>query len=153
MIEFVDKDGGDSGNWWEISSHTFRAPTGLGEVDMFDSNDNLIGQGVAAMAGLNVSTSAEYVAEIPSSFKLDQNYPNPFNPATNISFTLPKASNVMLSVYNVLGQKVATIIDNQAYQAGSHRVRFDASALSSGLYIYKIEAGSFVNAKKMMLIK
>ncbi len=59
----------------------------------------------------------------------------------------------MLSVYNVLGQKVATIIDNQAYQAGSHRVRFDASALSSGLYIYKIEAGSFVNAKKMMLIK
>tara|TARA_Y100001935_G_scaffold247870_1_gene244301 strand:- start:4796 stop:7189 length:2394 start_codon:yes stop_codon:yes gene_type:complete len=153
MIEFVDKDGGDSGNWWEISSHTFRAPTGLGEVDMFDSNDNLIGQGVAAMAGLNVSTSAEYVAETPSSFKLDQNYPNPFNPATNISFTLPKASNVMLSVYNVLGQKVATIIDNQAYQAGSHRVRFDASALSSGLYIYKIEAGSFVNAKKMMLIK
>lgn len=153
IIEFYDKDGGDSGNWWEVASHVFRTPTGLGAVDMFESNDKLTGQGVVAMAGLNIATAIDEEVDAPVAFSLEQNYPNPFNPATNISFNLPKASNVVLEVYNLLGQKVATVIDNQLFQAGSHKVKFDASALSSGLYIYKIQAGAYTSAKKMMLIK
>ncbi|MFZ0454378.1 MAG: T9SS type A sorting domain-containing protein, partial [Ignavibacteriaceae bacterium] len=89
---------------------------------------------------------------IPMTYKLSQNYPNPFNPTTTIEFALPKAQNVTLKIYNVLGQEVATLI-NSNIAAGNHSIRFDASNLSSGLYIYKISAGSFTSAKKMMLLK
>lgn len=91
-------------------------------------------------------------AEVPNGFALDQNYPNPFNPTTNIRFKIPSASNVHLAVYNVLGQKVATLVDNRM-SAGVHVVQFNASQLSSGLYFYRLRAGNFVMNKKMMLIK
>lgn len=89
---------------------------------------------------------------LPLTYKLSQNYPNPFNPTTTIEFSLPKTQNVTLKVYNVLGQQVATLI-NGNMAAGNHSIRFNASNLSSGLYIYKISAGSFTSAKKMMLLK
>lgn len=89
----------------------------------------------------------------PDEFKLSQNYPNPFNPTTNIAFKLGSASNVTLSVYNVLGQKVASLLTNRKMSAGSHIVGFDASQLSSGIYFYRIEAGSFVQQRSMTLIK
>lgn len=92
------------------------------------------------------------VDEIPGKFALEQNYPNPFNPSTNISFNLPVSSQVTLKVYNILGQEVATLV-NGKLSSGLHSVRFDASGLSSGMYLYRIEAGSFVQNKKMMLIK
>ena len=91
--------------------------------------------------------------DIPAVFALDQNYPNPFNPSTNIRFSLPQASNVTLAVYDMLGRKVATLINGEQMNAAYHTVKFDASALASGMYIYRIEAGSFVSTKKMMLIK
>ena len=86
-------------------------------------------------------------------FSLDQNYPNPFNPTTNISFKLGTSSNVTLEVYNLLGQKVATILQNQKLSAGSHSHKFDASSLASGLYVYRISTESFTQSRKMMLIK
>jgi len=88
----------------------------------------------------------------PNQFKLSQNYPNPFNPSTTINFTIPQATNVTLTVYNVLGQRVATLV-NQRMSSGTHSVQFDASRLSSGMYIYRVEAGSFTENKQMMLIK
>jgi len=91
--------------------------------------------------------------QLPTQFELYQNYPNPFNPTTKIKFALPKESNVKLTVYNVLGQEVATLVNNTAMNAGYHTVNFDASRLATGLYIYRIQAKDFVSVKKMMLIK
>ncbi|MDF1544221.1 MAG: PKD domain-containing protein [bacterium] len=89
---------------------------------------------------------------LPTAFALEQNHPNPFNPTTNISFRLPEASHVTLSVYNLMGQKVATLA-NSTYSAGEHTVQWDASNNASGLYLYRISAGSLVETKKMLLIK
>lgn len=97
-------------------------------------------------------SNEEVIGEVET-FRLNQNYPNPFNPSTNISFNLPNAADVSLTVYNVLGQRVATLLNNKKYTSGSHTLSFDASNLASGIYIYRIEAGSFVSQKRMTLIK
>jgi len=89
---------------------------------------------------------------VPGSYALEQNYPNPFNPSTSVDFSLPAASQVRLSVYNLLGQEVATIVNGQM-AAGTHTVRFDASKLSSGVYLYRLTAGSFTKSMKMLLLK
>jgi hypothetical protein len=88
----------------------------------------------------------------PIKFELAQNYPNPYNPTTTINFTLGQTSNVKLTVFNVLGQKVATLVDSRM-NAGQQSVVFDASRLSSGEYFYRLDAGSFSSVKKMMLLK
>lgn len=103
-------------------------------------------------AGGKSITGIKEINSLPHTYSLSQNYPNPFNPSTNISFSLEKASNVTLKVYNILGQKVATLV-NQFMQEGSYTYQFDASKLASGIYIYRIEAGGFVSAKKMILMK
>ncbi len=90
--------------------------------------------------------------QLPQKYSLEQNYPNPFNPTTNITFALPKAGNITLKVYDILGREVMTIV-NSYVNAGTHIVPFDASSLSSGVYIYKINAGEFTDSKKMVLIK
>lgn len=99
------------------------------------------------------TSNEEEGVNTPNEFELSQNYPNPFNPTTNIAFKLGSASNVTLSVYNVLGQKVASLLTNRKMTAGSHIVGFDASQLSSGIYFYRLEAGSFVQQRSMTLIK
>ena len=90
--------------------------------------------------------------EVPGKFSLAQNYPNPFNPATRIDFALPVTSPVRLSVYNMLGQEVATLV-NGTITAGSHTVSFDGSRLASGIYFYRLVAGSYVNTMRMILVK
>lgn len=87
-----------------------------------------------------------------NSFELAQNYPNPFNPSTQIKYTIGERSNVSLKVFDVLGNEVANLV-NQSQDAGSYNVTFDAANLTSGLYIYKLQAGNFTEAKKMMLLK
>lgn len=97
-------------------------------------------------------TSNDFETGTPDAFALEQNYPNPFNPTTNIKFSLPQTADVNLTIYNMLGQKVSTLI-NEKMNSGFHTVPFDASNLSSGMYIYRIQAGSFTSTKKMLLIK
>lgn len=89
---------------------------------------------------------------IPSEFKLAQNYPNPFNPVTNIQFDVPKTGNIKLTIYDVSGKEVETLI-NEIMEAGRYNTDFNASKLSSGVYFYRIEAEGFTDVKKMILIK
>ena len=101
---------------------------------------------------INVSLANLTGANLPSSFALKQNYPNPFNPTTEIAFDLPKASNVRLAIFNVLGQEVETLIDGQR-EAGSHIVTWDANNYSSGVYFYRISTDNQIETRKMMLLK
>jgi hypothetical protein len=88
----------------------------------------------------------------PATFNLEQNYPNPFNPSTSIKYSLAEAGNVRLSVYNTVGEEVAVLV-NGFSQAGSFEVNFDASNLSTGVYLYKLQSANSVQTKKMMLLK
>jgi hypothetical protein len=89
---------------------------------------------------------------LPMEYALAQNYPNPFNPATEISYTLEQAGEVRFEVFNMLGQKVATLFEGYS-EAGNHSVSWDASAQASGVYLYRLTAGEFVETRKMMLLK
>lgn len=99
-----------------------------------------------------VSTGIMDEGGIPSHFSLAQNYPNPFNPTTTISFGLPQTADVQLHVYNLLGQRVETLVSDQL-SAGFHNVVFDASHVSSGVYFYTLRAGDFMQSRKLSIIK
>jgi hypothetical protein len=89
---------------------------------------------------------------VVTDYSLSQNFPNPFNPSTTINYALPKAGNVMLKVYDILGKEVATLVNNYK-ESGRYSVEFDASKFSSGMYIYKLTSDKFTEVKKMMLVK
>jgi hypothetical protein len=89
---------------------------------------------------------------LPKKHRLLQNYPNPFNPSTQIKFALPKPENVKIEIYNTIGQRLETLI-NQHMPAGYHEIEFNAQNLSSGVYLYRIEAGQFLDVKKMILLR
>jgi hypothetical protein len=98
-------------------------------------------------------TSVDPVAsEMPQEFSLNQNYPNPFNPSTTIQYALPHRSHMTLTVFNTLGQQVATLVNGEV-EAGYHEVKIDAAGLSSGVYFYRMQAGDFVQSKKFVLLK
>jgi len=154
---------------WEMTNETANAwVNGNGNLDgqlYIDSIQLTYAEGESAIngsiivddlrvvkTGTAVSTEDEIADALPSAVELDQNYPNPFNPATVINYRLPEAASVSLTVYNLTGQQVATIEEGQR-SAGSHTVNFDAGHLSSGVYIYRLTAGSTVETRKMTLIK
>ena len=93
-----------------------------------------------------------YSEQNPMEFSLHQNYPNPFNPNTTINFEIPKTSKVTLKVFNILGEEVATLVSDRL-TAGSYSYNWDASNLTSGVYLYRLETGDFVETKKMILMK
>ena len=119
---------------------------GLNEESMLASLEQ-------AQQKYNQLTSVESdLNKIPSDFVLEQNYPNPFNPSTKISFGLPQSSNVVLKVFNTLGQEVAKLVD-ESLEAGAHSYNFNASNLTSGIYIYSLQTDAGLITKKMTLIK
>ncbi len=120
-------------------------------TDTWTDNEIKTGQYETLPRGLT-SDVQDLDLGIPVTFALEQNYPNPFNPSTTIKFSLPSDELVSLKIYNILGQEVATLL-NKDMKAGSYSVDFNASKLSSGVYIYNIRAGNFNVAKKMLLMK
>jgi len=114
---------------------------------------------VTATGGVNLlavsgptDVLAEATPEMPDEFRLSQNYPNPFNPVTEISFALPTAMNVRLDIYNVLGQRVTTLVDAHL-EAGEHACQWDASQHSSGVYFYRLQTDDIIETRKMVLMK
>ena len=102
---------------------------------------------------LNEETTDVPKYDVPiNKFRLSQNYPNPFNPSTTIGYQIPKSGIVKIAVYNMLGQKVKTLV-NTFKTAGKYQAEFNAAYLSSGIYIYKMQAGNFAEVKKMLLLK
>ena len=89
---------------------------------------------------------------VPASFALAQNYPNPFNPSTTIRYALARRTDVKLTVFNTLGQLVVILVNGEV-EAGYHEVQFDGAALASGVYFYRLQAGDFVETKRLMVLK
>lgn len=137
------------------SSNTFIVSGTLGQAAVGTvSNESGSVQGGfwAQSSGLVTSVDLIPSAAIPEAFHLEQNYPNPFNPVTTIRYALPRKAVVKLVVYNVLGRRVTILVDKEQ-AAGWHTVAFNASQLASGVYVYHLEAGPFVQSRKMLLLK
>ena len=124
----------------------FAVSTGLSQAEMI-ANMQLAQQKYNQLTSVEVETNT-----IPDQYSLEQNFPNPFNPETSINFSIPQKEFVTLKVYNTLGQEVANSI-NQELEAGSYNLKFDGADLSSGIYLYTIKAGNFIQTKKMILMK
>jgi hypothetical protein len=118
---------------------------------------------VQATDGQLSTTTTQYIAasditdvqklnDIPTVYSLSQNYPNPFNPTTFIQFGIPKEGFVKLSVFNVIGQEIKVLV-NENMSAGNYKINFDASKLNSGMYLYRIETKNYTSVKKMLLVK
>ena len=114
--------------------------------------DNALGGNFERIPFLDTSQVSNEFQQAPLSFRLNQNYPNPFNPNTTISFNLNQSSPVRLQVFDISGRLVRTLIEQQV-SAGDHQIQFNASTLSSGMYVYRLEAGNKVETKTMTLIK
>ena len=114
-------------------------------VAVFDSSIQMHFQKITGVNNINSNINPLY-------FKLSQNYPNPFNPSTVINFSLFKSNKVSLKIYDLLGCEVSTLVDEYK-SAGNYSVDFKANNLSSGVYIYKLQAGEFVKSQKMILLK
>jgi hypothetical protein len=108
---------------------------------------------IALVGAPSEVTGISPIVSTPSQFKLEQNYPNPFNPSTEIRFNIPLTENVTLKVYNVLGNVITTLFDNQLLSAGEHSVSFNASNIANGIYFYSLQSGKFKAINKMILLR
>ena len=146
----------DHGQTWSYADNGLPA-VGIWRIRIVDGEVVIAthGRGVWSLDISEVMTSVEEeaVAELPTSFELLENYPNPFNPSTTIGFNLVNDSHIRVTVFDLLGRKVATLTD-QPYSRGTHQITWDASGMSSGQYIYRMEAdGQLIGARSMMLVK
>jgi hypothetical protein len=122
-----------------------------GEETPLRSTGKLTVNNPAVSVALRLTTTP--VGELPKSFAMYQNYPNPFNPTTTVSFDLPKDELITLKVYNILGQEILTAIDNTQFKAGHYTTTLNTSNWATGVYFYKLTAGSFSDIKKMILTR
>ena len=145
LVSGTANDGSQQVTLPNVNSTTARIKVkAVGNIFFDISNTNFT---MSTATGIGNSTTA------PLTFSLSQNYPNPFNPTTMINFTIPKLSNVTLKVYDLKGQLVALLMNGELKTEGNYSFEFDGSSLASGMYFYKIEAGSFSETRKMILMK
>jgi PKD repeat protein len=163
-VQFTDSSTGKITTWfWEFGddgtsteqnpSHTYET------ADTFSVSLSIMGPGGSDTITrdnyiiVRQSTMMEdYTINIPNKYHLYQNYPNPFNPSTQIKFALPKSEHGKIEVYGLIGQKIKTLL-NKSMPAGYHKIEFNGQNLSSGIYIYRIEAGEFQDVKKMIILR
>lgn len=147
---------------WKLPNGNFLA-TGLGVFEVDGTTGTVVRTIVSGSLLYNfhcisvfdpdlVTGINEVINTVPAEYKLFSNYPNPFNPSTTIKFTIPKKDYVKLTVYNVLGKVVSELV-NGTKEAGTYEINFNAASLTSGIYFYKLESGSFSEVKKMMIVK
>lgn len=170
----VSNTGGGTMNWIAVSDifwikiTSVTSGTNNGIIDIsYNYNDSVSRVGTITITAESITGSPKsveirqgaavtYVENlnlgIPDAYRLEQNYPNPFNASTTIRYGLPKESNVVITVYNILGEEITKLVNDFQY-AGFYEVNFDSSNLTSGIYIYRISAGSFMQLRKMLLIK
>jgi ligand-binding sensor domain-containing protein len=143
-------------DWIVFNSSNSGLPINTISDIAIDKNENVwiatYGGGLAVYKEGGVVSVDDKDLITPATFELEQNYPNPFNPSTMIKYSIPSSEFVTLKVYDVLGNEVATLV-NEEKPAGTYEVKFDAAGLSSGIYFDKLQAGSLVETKKMILMK
>jgi hypothetical protein len=143
---------------WNVAATGFEGGRPRGIAFSADGGTAYVGQfsegapSAQKFSGKTATSVDEAVSQLPTNFKLEQNYPNPFNPSTAINFTLPAAGNTVLEVFDIQGRLVSTLVNRELF-SGQHSINFDASNLSSGVYIYRLRAGDFSLTRKMTLIK
>ena len=124
------------------------------EIKLFGGDDNSSSIDLQTSASATIAASRDVLIEsrrLPLHYELMQNYPNPFNPSTIIRFALPDEQRVAVDVYNARGRLLKTLVD-KTMTAGEHSLLFDATGYSSGIYIYRLRAGGFVQSKKMVVL-
>jgi hypothetical protein len=139
---------------FSVPMHTEPTPDDYNEdkVSRFTPANRLLVRNGERIALLNPNTAVENNSGIIPEFSLNQSYPNPFNPSTTISFTIPVKNNVILRIYDLNGKLVETLLEKEI-PAGNHSIQWNAEGLSSGIYFYKLDAGNFSAARKMLLMK
>ena len=135
-----------------VASVTGIGHSNLNSITILRDNDDMVQQWYDSLVAGIVTDVREPVPGLPNSFVLEQNYPNPFNPTTVLEFALPRESKVKLEVFNVLGERVATLVD-RTLPAGRYEERFAPSGLASGVYLYRVTAGGFVETKKLLFLR
>ncbi len=154
----VERKTSESEQWQKIGSVNGRGTTTTPSEYYFNDENLTSGKYNYRIKQIDFDGSFEYSEVItadlstPSAFELGQNYPNPFNPSTRITYSIPKSSFVTLKVYDILGNEIATLV-NQTQDAGNYNVSFNAENLSNGIYIYSLNADNFTDVKKMILMK
>ncbi len=141
-------------SWTELQAKSYYAHKMVKEDGSYGMHNPVFVVGLLTeiLNQLNGAVGVEEVDGLPTVYALEQNYPNPFNPSTTIRFSIPEAGNVKVSVFDALGREVAELL-NEELTPGNYDVNFNASSLSSGIYLYRIQASDFVQVKKMILIK
>ncbi len=144
---------GSGGGRTEGSSVSLQGTIGQSVAGFTENESHAAGSGFWYVVQSSITTDVERLHEmLPLEFRMDQNYPNPFNPSTTIRFALPLEEHVTLVVYDLIGRKIAMLVDERM-TAGEYSVVFDAAGVASGFYIYRIQAGSHVTTRRMILLK
>jgi hypothetical protein len=145
---YISKDNGSTWIQVGLNSSTIYSLAST-DVDVFAGTS---GDGIWTRPISEIKNISGVTIDLPSVFSLSQNYPNPFNPSTTINYSLSKAGNVKITLYNSLGSKVSDIVNEYKF-AGNYSVKFNGSNLPSGMYLYKLESGNYAAAKKLILLK
>jgi len=154
-IDTVTVDQTESGSFWNIIGNFTFTGTNTDYVKITDGGTTggyISADAIRIVSEEKITGISEQQITLPNVFRLKQNYPNPFNPSTTIKYSLPTQSNVTLKVFDVLGSEITTLI-NKEQPLGNYEIEFDGNDLTSGIYFYRLQAGDFVETKKMILMK